>query len=139
MNNITNPKFFTGGRATFTVTNNKGEHYTFRISHSKPTQPLFVSLLTGPCNESNYTYMGIFSPEQNEVKLTKASKFNNDSTPVKVVRWAIKQVGVGVPLPTGYSIQHAGKCCCCGRQLTDPISIAAGIGPECAGRAGWGR
>lgn len=29
-----------------------------------------------------------------------------------------------------------GICCCCGRELTDPNSIAAGIGPICAG--GWG-
>lgn len=25
----------------------------------------------------------------------------------------------------------AGRCCCCGRELTDPASIAAGIGPVC--------
>lgn len=30
-----------------------------------------------------------------------------------------------------------GKCSCCGRQLTDPASIEAGIGPICAGKFGW--
>jgi hypothetical protein len=32
--------------------------------------------------------------------------------------------------------KDTGICCCCGRQLTDPVSIAGGIGPICAGK--WG-
>ena len=32
--------------------------------------------------------------------------------------------------------QMTGECCCCGRELTDPESIANGIGPICA--ANWG-
>lgn len=32
--------------------------------------------------------------------------------------------------------KRTGKCCCCGRELTDPASIAAGIGPVCA--SNWG-
>lgn len=32
--------------------------------------------------------------------------------------------------------KETGKCCCCGRELTDPASIAAGIGPICA--TNWG-
>lgn len=30
-----------------------------------------------------------------------------------------------------------GKCSCCGRTLTDPESVAAGIGPICAGKFGF--
>lgn len=32
--------------------------------------------------------------------------------------------------------QRTGECCCCGRELTDASSIAAGIGPVCATK--WG-
>ena len=32
--------------------------------------------------------------------------------------------------------KETGKCCCCGRELTDPESVAAGIGPICA--TSWG-
>ena len=32
--------------------------------------------------------------------------------------------------------KDTGVCCCCGAELTDPVSIAAGIGPICAGN--WG-
>lgn len=31
----------------------------------------------------------------------------------------------------------SGSCSCCGRELTDPKSIAAGIGPICATKFGW--
>jgi Family of unknown function (DUF6011) len=31
-----------------------------------------------------------------------------------------------------------GQCACCGRELSDPESVARGIGPICAGRFGWG-
>lgn len=40
--------------------------------------------------------------------------------------------------PKAAAIKHGrltGNCACCGRTLTDPASIAAGIGPVCA--AGW--
>jgi hypothetical protein len=30
-----------------------------------------------------------------------------------------------------------GTCCVCGRTLTDEKSIAAGIGPVCAGKGSW--
>lgn len=30
--------------------------------------------------------------------------------------------------------RQTGQCCCCGRALTNPDSIAAGIGPVCAGK-----
>ena len=53
-NQITSPTFFEGGKAIFTVSNPKGEHYTFQIKHKKNT-PFFVSLLTGPDNISNFT------------------------------------------------------------------------------------
>ena len=31
----------------------------------------------------------------------------------------------------------SGECSCCGRELTDPQSIAQGIGPICATKFGW--
>jgi hypothetical protein len=33
--------------------------------------------------------------------------------------------------------QETGRCSCCGRELTDPESIANSIGPICAGRYGF--
>jgi len=132
---ISDAKFFQGGRALFTVANGKGEHYTFKIRQPKgDNKPFFVSLLTGPNNEADYTYLGIYNPNANKVFLTAKSKMNENSTPVKVINWAIGIVASGKTLPNGYSIAHEGKCCRCGRLLTDPTSIELGIGPECRKR-----
>jgi hypothetical protein len=130
MNDIKNPKFFTAGRAVFTVDNGKGTHYTFRIGRKNDTQPLFVSLLTGPDNNNSFTYLGIFNPETNEIRLTAKSRYTDETLPVKVVRWAVKAV-VTNKIPEGYAVQHAGKCCRCGRTLTTPESVNRGWGPEC--------
>lgn len=41
----------------------------------------------------------------------------------------------GAPLATAVKFGRAsGRCCSCGRDLTDPESIAAGIGPICASK-----
>ena len=41
--------------------------------------------------------------------------------------------------PRGKAVQYGrdtGRCSCCGRELTDPVSIEMGIGPVCI--ANWG-
>lgn len=48
------------------------------------------------------------------------------------VRGLLEEVD-GAPLATAIKFGRAsGRCCSCGRDLTDPDSIAAGIGPICA-------
>jgi len=128
---ITNIKFFIQGNAIFTVSNPQNEHYTFKVS-KKPNDedsPLFVGLLTGPNNEYNYQYIGILDKYQ--LKLTKKSNITPSSKVLKVFNWTLKQVYFNKRPPKGYSIQHVGKCCKCGRTLTTPESIALGIGPSC--------
>jgi len=136
-NMISNIKFFSGGKAIFTVSNDKGDHYTYRIGRNDEKQPFFVELLTGNNNESDYTYMGLYNPLDNTIRLTKASKYTPDSKPVKVIQWALSLIAKSKSLPTGYAIQHQGKCCCCGKPLTTPESVTAGIGPICAEKNGW--
>ena len=135
---ITSVDFFTAGRATFTISNGR-EHYTYKIvgkeDQRRPgCQVFFVNLLTGPCNESNYTYMGMLDPNLLNVRLTRKSRFSENSLPVQVVRWGLKMLKEGRPLPDGYAVYHEGKCCRCGRKLTTPESIVKGIGPECEKR-----
>ena len=57
----------------------------------------------------------------------------DDATKAKVV------AVVSDPLNAAkaYGIE-TGSCSCCGRELTDPVSIANGIGPICAANFGWG-
>lgn len=129
--------FFIGGNATFTVDNGKGEHYTFKIKTPKFNESLrCIFLLTGPDNENNYTYLGMVDRVLGFVKLTSGSRMTYDSVPVKVITWVMKHVYGDKLIPDGYSIRHAGKCGCCGRTLTEPLSLTRGIGPDCWNRIG---
>jgi len=127
-----NERFLTAGRAIFTVSNPKGERYTYRIS-KKDTERgsiYFGSLLTGSDNESDYTYMGLVTGDT--VRTTAKSAYPATSKPVAVLGWALQVVNGKRTLPEGYAIHHEGRCGRCGRTLTVPESVESGIGPECA-------
>lgn len=135
-------EFLTAGHAIFTVTNPSGEYYTYRVSAPADQNELkpiwFVSLLTGPNNLRDYTYLGLLRHDFNDntklvVHTTAKSKYTPDSKPFKVIQWAVKKIQEGT-LPEGYDIKHIGRCGVCGRELTTPESIDSGIGPICAGR-----
>lgn len=129
--------FITAGRATFTVKSGRtGQHITYRISHKKGNGQFppawFISVLTGPDNTRDYTFLGLLSTSSGGVRLTGKSGFSEDSQPVRVLRWALRRVWDDLPFPTGYEIHHEGRCGKCGRLLTVPESIESGLGPECA-------
>ena len=132
--------FITAGKATFTVSNGKGEHYTYRVTkkEAQGNYPAahFINLLTGPDNTSDYTYLGVLDAATGKVRTTAKSRYNSDSKPVKVASWALSIVWQNATLPEGYAIQHEGRCGRCGRALTVPESIESGIGPECASKMG---
>lgn len=135
--------FILGGKAIFTVSNPQGERYTYKVvrkeaearfdrwNDGRPT--FFLSLLTGPDNGGDYTYVGILD-QNGGVKLTRASRYTDDTRPVRVARWALGLVFGGRSLPDGYQIHHEGRCGRCGRRLTVPESVDSGFGPECSGR-----
>lgn len=130
--------FIYAGNAIFTVSNPTGEHYTYRVTkpdNQDVNKPIwFVSFLSGPDNTSDYSYLGLLSRKDDgswSFFATKASKAKPDSKVFKVAGWALTIVLEEQPLPTGYKIQHAGRCGRCGRPLTDPESIATGLGPIC--------
>jgi hypothetical protein len=138
--------FALGGNAILTVSSAKtGARYTFQISAPKedgkraPIRALrFVSLLSGPDNNADYTYLGsikgIPTLETGPTfMLTAKSRMNADSAPVKAAKYLCDRVlrHPEAALPEGLQIRHEGKCGCCGRKLTVPESIDRGIGPEC--------
>jgi Family of unknown function (DUF6011) len=147
-------EFLFAGRAIFTVSNGRGERYTFRVrkkellkdpprgtsqtdadwrERNPPEKWWFVQLLTGPENTNDYTYVGVLL-NTGAVKLTTKSKFTTASKPYRVANWVCQKVVRQEPLPSGYEVLHAGRCGRCGRLLTVPESIKTGLGPECAGR-----
>lgn len=148
--------FLTAGRALFTLEVPESfqaacpdcqPHYTFKVrgkelDDGSGKRIFFVSLLTGPCNESDYSYLGLLNAETGEVRLTKASKFNEDTLVVRLIRRAFARIWAGegdAIEATGFHLHHEGRCCRCGRTLTVPDSIESGIGPECAQIMAGGR
>lgn len=130
-----NRQFVTAGKAIFTVSNPTGERYTYRVTHKAGTEQYapvwFVALLTGPDNQEDYTYMGILDAETGAVRLTKKSKYQDDTKAVRVIRWALGIVYNNGTMPEGYAVHHEGRCARCCRPLTVPESVISGFGPEC--------
>ena len=127
------PAFVTAGKAIFTVSNPQGVRYTFRVKLPKePRGEFFASVLFGSNNETDYVYVGMVDGRTGALRTTRGSKVAASDTRTKVLAFALRVIYGRQALPAGYRIEHAGKCCRCGRTLTVPASIRSGIGPECA-------
>jgi hypothetical protein len=131
--------FVRAGNATITISSRKtGARYTYRVRAPSDVEPeansrRFVALLTGPQNESDYTYLGMLRDDK--FALTRASKLTADSVPVKAFDFFARHVLHGI-MPADLEIRHEGRCGRCGRKLTVPESIDRGIGPECIKHVG---
>lgn len=128
--------FLMAGNATFTLVSPSGARRTFRVHQSKKDKTKYgpdsrrVALLTGPNNETDYTGLGY-------IRDGKFTPWNNmaESEACRIVTWATRKLFAGNDLH-GVQFWHEGRCGRCGHKLTVPDSIAAGIGPECAGKTG---
>ena len=116
--------FVFAGRSRFTLVSKKtAKRFTFRVDQ-KPDRPAFVSVLTGSCNESDYTFIGtVFAKAK--FKHSPKSTIGPNAPSVKAFEWFAEN-GIA-----GLEFWHEGRCGRCARPLTDPESIARGFGPEC--------
>ena len=132
--NIVTPDFITAGNATFTIENDQGKHYTFKVRTKDSDQGdgkvSFVSLLTGPDNESSYSYIGLLNNWK--LRTTKKSQLQPNSLVARIFNFTMRLANQTQDFPAGYELHHEGRCCRCGRKLTTPESVKRGIGPECA-------
>ena len=119
-------EFVLAGRAIFTVSNDKGEHYTYRVTAGSFRG--IASVLTGSDNLNSYTVIGVYDTKTGELTGYR------DDRATRVLQWALRRVWLQDSLPQGYDIRHAGKCGRCGRLLTTPESIESGFGPTCIGK-----
>jgi hypothetical protein len=76
--------------------------------------------------DANYTYLGKITP-QGEIKV---------QLPIPYAQVMEKDIQALIDNPE-LALMEEGKltntCCCCGRQLTNPLSVELGIGPICRG------
>jgi len=129
-------RYMFGGNSRFTLVSRKtGKRFTFRIRRPAEDRPWFVSLLSGPDNMSDYTFMGTIFQKQTW-KHSPKSSISPDACSASAFNWFFKKIN---ELPDDASfnqidVYHEGRCGRCGRDLTVPESISTGFGPECADR-----
>lgn len=139
-------EYITAGHGTITLQSQKtGTRFTYRFAMPDAlpakSRPVFVRLLTGSDNSSSgsYTFLGtIFIRQDNSMdyKPGKKSPISPYAPSSVAISWLIRvllQSDAEQQL-SKVRVWHEGTCCCCGRKLTDPESIASGIGPTCAGK-----
>lgn len=123
---------------TFTVQSPSGEHRTFKITKPKDDKPRWVMLLTGPDNTRSYTSFALISDDNKRILVFRKNRGTRGS-PTNYEKYAYM---LEVMLTTdenrytekGMTIKGSRKCARCGRKLTEPESLRAGIGPVCKGQ-----
>lgn len=128
-------QFLFAGNAIFTITSKRtGTSFTYRVKEAEPmgSRPAktFASVLTGPDNLSDYTYLGMIQ-EGRELVPTRASQVNPNAPSFRALEWFLQNLD-----SDQVEFRHCGRCGRCGRTLTVPSSIDSGLGPECAGKVG---
>ena len=114
-----------GGKGTFTlVSKPTGKRFTYKLKPPAqpdgPVYPIFVTVLTGSDNESQYEYLGSFLPNEG-YRHGRKSRIKRDALSVQAISWFL-HVLVNGSLDE-VEFWHEGRCGRCGRKLTVPESI----------------
>lgn len=121
--------FMLAGKATFTVKSEAtGNHLTFQVRNWKKAKDgtlHFVSVRTG----NDYANVGVIR-DRNSFSLGRKADLAFDDPRVRGFRYVFEHLQ-NQQIPPKAEIWHEGTCGRCSRPLTDPESIARGIGPEC--------
>ena len=124
--------FIFSGKAVVTLTSAKTDtHFTFKINVGNDNDVFFVKHLFGPNNAWNgdWAYLG-FIPTDERNKLVAGRKGKRGAPSFLALDWALAHLAAG-RIPDALTIQHDDVCGRCGKELTDPISVATGLGPIC--------
>jgi hypothetical protein len=128
-------RFILAGNATFTLVSGKtGTRFTYKVRANDEGDVHFVSLLTGPANTDDFTYMGII--RNNEFRRTAKSRVGETAPSFIAFQWFWAYMVQKGRLPVLVGLWHEGRCGRCGRVLTVPESIETGLGPECSSKMG---
>lgn len=131
-------RYATAGKAVFTLVSERtGTRFTYQIqvkkdSEGAPTDFFFVSVLTGPQNTSDYTYLGCV--RGGRYLADRKLRIGADAPSRRAFEWFWARLDRGADLAE-CECWHEGACGRCGRALTVPESIESGLGPVCAGKA----
>lgn len=126
-------EFILGGNSIFTVRKVVDQsRKTFKVYKSKKYADKFrVYVLTGPDNTKSYTEIGLITMDELKNVRFEAHNYLGNKDYITLFERIFMSFSIGLVMPS-IEMWHSGRCCRCGRVLTVPESIAAGIGPECA-------
>lgn len=119
--------FLLAGNAHFTLVSVKtGVHFAFKVKRMKGSWPgkQMYWVDGGANNIGSLTYTE--SDKSLKFKERSTTRNSNYMLPFK---WFLHHMS-----DAQIELWHEGTCGMCNRPLTDPVSIARGIGPECAAK-----
>ena len=137
--------YISAGKGRVTLRSIKtGTRFTYRFSRPRhprretrnATPPIFVRLLNGSDNTNDYVFIGSLwrdSRGRLVYRHSRKTRVTADAASVKALAWTMAQLSAE-KLPPTVEVWHEGVCGRCGRRLTVPESLEAGIGPECAAK-----
>jgi hypothetical protein len=131
----------------YTITNEKGEHRTFRIRRQKDDarfapKARIVSIMNGSDNEVSYKGFG-FANDNGMIKVWKKHQTRTMDYFAHLLSKAFSAIKASDEETVENSFECAGRvytvllskrCLRCNRKLTNPESIRLGVGPECASK-----
>jgi hypothetical protein len=124
------------GRYTLVYSN--GEYRTLSINNNEGEDSGSFKGKSILSRKSGSRYEGIaFLSADNRVMLWKRFRNEFDPKRLEALQNAINRIARN-PMEAGmaYAMKE-GRCCRCGRELTVPASIHAGMGPDCAEKYAW--
>lgn len=125
-------RYIYGGKGVVTLLSPTGVQHTYafqkpRDSDEFPDDVRFVYAVHDNCK---LFYIGMV--ENGEFRLTKRSRFLNDTEIVRGARYIWKMANMSFETPM--KLYHEGMCARCGRQLTSEHSKIHGFGKDCLRR-----
>jgi len=119
-----------------------GDYRTLKVE-TKPLDAItlpgktIISYLHGPDNSRDYSGFGFINhdKEGDEVFYLWKKHKKEDGSPSESAKSLVRAVEILLKKPEKAGLEYAtrsGNCYRCGRQLTVPASINAGLGPDCA-------
>lgn len=142
-------KYVLGGNSKFTLVSTRADRrFTYKVKSAAKDREknwstgnqdrttYFVSVLYG---SDEWAYIGLMKQlvcGAYRFEATTKSRFREGSPSYEAFAYCWNSVEYGCSWPTHVEFWHEGQCCICGRTLTVPDSVAAGIGPECMAKVG---
>ena len=123
-----------GGQGLVCLVAPSNKAHTYKFSKPKnsdefPDDIIFVSVL----HETKYFYIGMI--ERSRFRLTKNSRFNEDTESVKGAKYLMQMVNDDDFFTSAkMRVFHSGRCAVCGRKMRSEKAIRYGVGPKCLRR-----